>query len=191
MTRIVGGSAGGRPIATPRGSGTRPTSERVRAALFNTVGSILGAGDGGGSAGLRVLDLYAGSGALGLEALSRGATSALLVESDSTAAGVARANARALGLAGATVCAGAVERIVASARWCRPVDLVLADPPYELPAAHLAGILARLAEGWLVPDALIVIERSGRDEPWAWPDPIEAVQHRSYGDTALWYGRRP
>ena len=122
MTRIIGGSAGGRRLETPRGEATRPTSDRVREALFSAVESWCGT-----LSGLRVLDLYAGSGALGLEACSRGADHALLVERDRRTAAVITANARTLGLPGARVVAASVGTVLASAP-DRPYDLVLADP---------------------------------------------------------------
>ncbi len=128
MTRIVGGVAGGRRIAVPP-QGTRPTTDRVRESLFNIVTARLDL------TGLAVLDLYAGSGALGLEALSRGATSALFVESDRRAAAVIERNVATLGLSGATLRRGQAAAVLA-AKATRPVDLVLADPPYDVDSAR-------------------------------------------------------
>ena len=108
MTRVIAGTAGGRRLAVPPGNGTRPTSDRAREGLFSSWQSLLGTFDG-----VRVADLYAGSGAVGLEALSRGAAHALLVESDARAARTIRDNVRALGLPGAEVRAGKAEQIVA------------------------------------------------------------------------------
>src|SRR6202020_1965773 len=129
LTRIIGGIAGGRRIAVPP-RGTRPTTDRVRESMFNIVTAPLDL------AGLAVLDLYAGSGALGLEALSRGATSALFVESDQRAAAVIARNIQTVGLSGATRCLGAAAAVLAGGA-LSPVDLVLADPPYEVETAEI------------------------------------------------------
>lgn len=183
MTRIVAGRAGGRRLAVPPGNRTRPTSDRVREALF----SALEATYGGGLDGLRVLDLYAGSGALGLEALSRGAEHCLLVESDPRAAGVIRANIRQLGLPGAAVVAAPVEKVLAGPPDA-PYDLVLADPPYAMVGTDLLRVLEALTRGWLTPDAIVVVERDRRSPPVTWPDGIDAGRDRRYGETMLWYG---
>lgn len=179
VTRIVAGTAGGRRLKVPP-KGTRPTSERVREALFNaleTAGELDGA---------HVLDLYAGSGALGLEALSRGAADALFVESDRRAVDVLRGNVAALGLGG-TVRAGQVETVVAAPA-PRPYDLVLADPPYAVDAAALGKVLASLAAGgWLGESALVVVERAARDGEPAWPEGFEPSRAKKYGDTAVWW----
>ena len=184
MTRIVAGLAGGRRIDVPPGRSTRPTSDRAREALFSAVGAMLDL------AGANVLDLYAGSGAVGFEALSRGAGHVLLVESDPKAVRTLRANAKALGLPGAEVQPGPVERLAASAA-SAAYHLVFADPPYALPAEELQGVLAGLeSHGWLGSDALVVVERATRDVPWVWPKPLVAVRERRYGEGTLWYGRR-
>jgi 16S rRNA (guanine966-N2)-methyltransferase len=179
VTRIVAGTAGGRRLKVPP-KGTRPTSERVREALFNaleTAGEIDGA---------RVLDLYAGSGALGLEALSRGASEALFVESDRRAVDVLRGNVAALGLGG-TVRAGQVETVVAAPA-SGEFDLVLADPPYAVGAAALGKVLAALAEGgWLGTSALVVIERAARDGAPDWPPGFAPSREKKYGDTAVFW----
>lgn len=185
MTRIIAGLAGGRRLRTPTGSGTRPTSDRTREGLFASVIS-----QRGGLAGARVLDLYAGSGALGLEAISRGAASALLVESDPAVARLAAGNASDLGLPGARVLRAGVGTL--PARRPEPeagegFDVVLADPPYALPAAELAAVLAGLAgAGWLAQGALVVVERATRDG-WVWPPGFQALRDRRYGETTLWY----
>ncbi|HEU4945588.1 MAG TPA: 16S rRNA (guanine(966)-N(2))-methyltransferase RsmD [Kribbella sp.] len=185
MTRIVGGQAGGRRIAVPAGSGTRPTADRVREALFSSLEAELGGFDG-----LAVLDLYAGSGAVGLEALSRGAGRVLLVESDRTAAEVVTSNVRAIGLPGASVVVRAAERVAAGMNPAEPYDLVFADPPYKLETAALQGVLTALAaHGWLADDAVVVVER-GKREPWDWPDGFAALRDRKYGEARLWYGHR-
>lgn len=181
MTRIVAGSAGGRRIAVPGGRDareTRPTTERTREALFATLESARG-----GLAGASVLDLYAGSGALGLEALSRGAARATLVDSDPRAVRTARANAAALGFESAVV-----RRAVATflAGTARPVDLVLADPPYAVATAEVDAMLGALADRWLLPGATVVVERSRRDTSPAWPAGFRSWPVRLYGETALW-----
>jgi 16S rRNA (guanine966-N2)-methyltransferase len=177
MTRIVAGSAGGRRLRVPP-EGTRPTSERVREALFNA----LDAADE--LTGARVLDLYAGSGALGLEALSRGAADALFVESDRRAADVLRANLRDVGLGG-TVRSGQVVQVLGGEPDL-PYDLALADPPYGLPASELHAVLTRLAHGgWLSASGLVIVERATRDGDIAWPAAYRPMRLKRYGDTAL------
>ncbi|SHM31249.1 16S rRNA (guanine(966)-N(2))-methyltransferase RsmD [Cryptosporangium aurantiacum] len=184
MTRIVAGVAGGRRIDVPPGRGTRPTSDRAREAMFSAVQAVLDL------EGASVLDLYAGSGAVGFEALSRGAAHALLAESDPKAVRTLRANAAALKLPGAEIWSGPVERLAASPA-SRPYDLVFADPPYALTADALATVLVDLdSSGWLGSEALVVVERATRDEPWMWPKPLVAVRERRYGEGTLWYGRR-
>lgn len=184
MTRIVAGTAGGRRLITPTGVTTRPTSERVRAALANTLTA------GGGLVGARILDLYAGSGALGLELLSRGAASVVLVERDRSALVTARANVAALGLAGASVVAA--EALAFARTAVGPFDLVVADPPYELPDTDLIAVLTALvrAEG-LARGAELVVERAARSGSFDWPVPLVADRDRRYGDTLLCYGRAP
>lgn len=158
-------------------AGTRPTSERVREALF----SALDAGDE--LTGAQVLDLYAGSGALGLEALSRGAANALFVESDRAAADVLRANVRDVGLGG-SVQYGRVAQILRHPP-STAFDLILADPPYDLPADDLQAVLVQLAAGWLAPTGLVVIERAVRSGDIPWPEAYRPLRTRSYGDTVL------
>ncbi|OBH21808.1 16S rRNA (guanine(966)-N(2))-methyltransferase RsmD [Mycolicibacter terrae] len=178
MTRIVGGAAGGRRIAVPP-RGTRPTTDRVREALFNVLDARLDL------TGMAVLDLYAGSGALGLEALSRGAASALFVESDRRAADVLAGNIAALGLAGATLRRGTVAAVL-TAGTAAPVDLVLADPPYEIADADIDALPVLLtAGGWAGPGTVVVIERAASSSAVCWPDGWEAWPDRRYGDTRL------
>ena len=187
VTRIVAGEAGGRRLAVPAGGGTRPTSDRAREALFGTLGALLDL------AGAEVLDLYAGSGAVGLEAVSRGAAHALLVEADGRAAATIRANAADLGLGDrADVVRDRVERVLVT-RDPVPADLVFADPPYALPGAELNAVLAALVDrGWLAPGAVVVLERASRAGGGPeWPDSLTAVKSRRYGEGTLWYGRRP
>jgi 16S rRNA (guanine966-N2)-methyltransferase len=183
VTRIVAGEAGGRRLAVPAGDRTRPTSDRTREALFGTLGTLVDL------AGVRVLDLYAGSGGVGLEAVSRGAAAALLVEADPRAVSVARANAAALGFADRVeVRRDRVERMLAVLP-AEPFGLVFADPPYALPDAELDAALGLLAAGWLAPGAVVVVERSSRGRGPAWPDVMQPVKQRRYGEGTLWYGR--
>jgi 16S rRNA (guanine966-N2)-methyltransferase len=181
MTRIIAGAFGGRRIQTPKGDGTRPTSDRVREALFSSLESELGGFDG-----LRVLDLFAGSGALGLEALSRGADYAVFVEADTAAAAVVKRNLADVGGRG-SVTRTKVERWVEDGD--RDVfDLVFVDPPYAVPTPALASLVAAVGRSFAEPDALFVVERSTRD-PFAWPDGFEPLRSKKYGETTLWYGR--
>jgi 16S rRNA (guanine966-N2)-methyltransferase len=180
MTRIIAGAVGGRTLRTPAGSRTRPTSERVREALF----SALEARDA--VHGAAVLDLYAGSGALGLEAASRGARTVVLVESDRRAADVAARNARDLGLAQVHVARRDVAAHLGDDPG-GPVDLALLDPPYDVGEEELAAVLHRLAEDWLADDAVVVVERSSRSTEPAWPPGLELVgRARRYGETTVW-----
>ncbi|SEP51472.1 16S rRNA (guanine966-N2)-methyltransferase [Amycolatopsis saalfeldensis] len=175
----MAGRAGGRRLKVPP-KGTRPTSERVREALFNAL-DVAGELDGA-----RVLDLYAGSGALGLEALSRGAADAWFVEADRRAADVLRGNVADVGLGG-TVRAAPVEAVVAAPAPTR-FDLVLADPPYAVDAAALGRVLAALDEGgWLGEGALVVVERAARDGAPDWPAAFTPTREKRYGDTALYW----
>ncbi|MET8556896.1 16S rRNA (guanine(966)-N(2))-methyltransferase RsmD [Streptomyces sp. NPDC004959] len=186
MTRVIAGTAGGRRLAVPPGTGTRPTSERAREGLFSTWESLLG----GPLDGERVLDLYGGSGAVGLEALSRGAAHALLVESDARAVRTIRANVRDLGLAGAEVRPGKAAQVVAGAPPSAPYDLVFLDPPYAVSDAELGEILITLrTRGWLAGEALVTVERSTRGGAFAWPDGFGALRSRRYGEGTFWYGR--
>ena len=184
MTRIIAGTAGGRRLKTPRGESTRPTSDRVREALFSAVDAALGS-----LAGLRFLDAYAGSGAVGLEARSRGAGVVTLVEHDRRTAALIRDNARTLGFTGVDVMA--LPAVRAFAHHPRaPYDIAFLDPPYALPDADVLAVLALLCDhGWLAADALVVVERSSRGAPLAWPEGIVGERSRAYGETTLWYGR--
>lgn len=185
MTRITGGRFRGRRLQTPPGDTTRPTSERVREALANALVA------GGGLEGARVLDLYAGSGALGLELVSRGADSVVLVESDRAALTALRANVALLELTDAQVVQGDVRSFAASPGG-RPFDFVVADPPYDLPTADLAAVFAALAAGGhLISGADLIVERNKRSGEMEWPDPLVGVRTKRYGDTRLCYGRAP
>jgi 16S rRNA (guanine966-N2)-methyltransferase len=210
MTRIVAGVAGGRRLSVPAGRGTRPTADRAREGLFATILALRGPLDGA-----RVLDLYAGSGAVGLEALSRGAADVLLVESDARAARVIRRNIDTVGLPGARVLADKVERVLARGPGGDPPrDVVFADPPYAAPDTEVQRMLAALRDGvchhgvchqgvlhyggghdegchhggWLAPRALVVVERGTRSGPFAWPAGYTPERSRGYGEATLWYG---
>ncbi|MDJ0385484.1 16S rRNA (guanine(966)-N(2))-methyltransferase RsmD [Streptomyces sp. G-G2] len=184
MTRVIAGSAGGRRLAVPPGTGTRPTSDRMREGLFSTWESLHGV------EGARVLDLYGGSGAVGLEALSRGAAHALLVEADAKAAKAIRENITALALPGAEFRAGRAEQIVGLPAVGEPYDIVFLDPPYEVAHVDLAEILLTLrSNAWLTGDALVTVERSTRSGAFPWPDGFEPLRSRRYGEGTLWYGR--
>jgi 16S rRNA (guanine966-N2)-methyltransferase len=184
VTRIIAGVAGGRRLKVPP-AGVRPTGDRAREGLFNSLGSLLDL------EGAAVLDLYAGSGALGLEALSRGARSAVLVESGARVLPVLRANLAAVGLPGGRVVAASVPAFVAGPP-PETFDLVLADPPYATPSEEVRGVLAALAGGgWLAPGAVAAVERSAREALWEWPTPFTAVRDRRYGEALLRYGRVP
>ena len=185
MTRIISGRAGGLRLQTPHGSGTRPTRDRVREALFSRLEHL------DVLAGAAVLDLYAGSGALGLEAASRGATSVVLVESDRTAAAVARRNAAQTGIPGITVRAATVERTLATAP-VETVDVVFIDPPYDISEDVLERVLTALVEQkWLSDDALVVVERSSRSPEPRWPAGLEREGERRYGETRVWFAGVP
>ncbi len=183
MTRIISGRAGGRRLQTPAGSGTRPTSDRVREALFSRLEHL------DVLSGARVLDLYAGSGALGLEAASRGAGPVLLVESNRAAAKVARANASVTGLTNVQVRADTVERVLAAGPVPgEQVDLVFLDPPYGLAEEDLGGVLLLLvAHRWLAGDALVVVERSTRSHEPLWPPVLESAGERRQGESRMWF----
>jgi 16S rRNA (guanine966-N2)-methyltransferase len=184
VTRVIAGAAGGRRLATTVGRTTRPTSDRTREGLFATVTAVLGRLDGAA-----VLDLYAGSGAVGLEALSRGASDVLLVESDGKAARAIQQNIAAVGLPGARLVTDKVERVVGRRPDGPPRDFVFADPPYAVSDGELSRVLvALLANGWLVPGALIALERSTRSGPPTWPPGYVPDRSRRYGEATLWYG---
>jgi 16S rRNA (guanine966-N2)-methyltransferase len=182
--RIIAGSAGGRRLTVVPGRGTRPTSDRAREGLFATVEAVRG-----GLTGAAVLDLYAGSGAVGLEALSRGATDVLLVEADGRAARVIRANIAALGLPGARVVNATVARALAAGpAQQRQRDFVFADPPYALPDEEIQTMLTALMLGWLAPGALVAVERATRSGAPTWPAGYEPDRSRRYGEATVWYG---
>ncbi len=182
MTRIIGGIRGGRRLTTPKGAATRPTSDRVREALFSMLESRKAL------RGSRVLDLYAGSGALGLEAASRGAARVLLVESDKTTAAIIARNIADLDLRAFAEVRCARVGAMLERRADAAYDVVLADPPYPLGEDALAAELALLESGgWLAPDGLVVVERSSRSPGPAWPPGLAGEGSRRYGETTLWF----
>jgi 16S rRNA (guanine966-N2)-methyltransferase len=184
VTRIIAGFAGSLALAVP-GSGTRPTSDRVREAIFSALQSR------DAVRGARVVDLYAGSGALGLEAASRGARSVVLVERDAAAARACRDNAARVSR---NAPADAAPEIVVAAR---PVhayleastatwDLAFLDPPYDLGEEELGRALAALAPR-LAPGAVVCIERGAKATEPPWPDGLALDRRKDYGDTTLWW----
>lgn len=182
MTRVIAGSAKGRRLKVPS-AGTRPTSARVREAILSAVESQTGS-----LHGRHVLDLFAGTGALGIEALSRGAASALFVESDRRCAAVLEENLRELGLRGGRVAVMQVRRLPDTPPG-EPVDVVFADPPYDSDPAELSAAIGELAaRGWLCTPCLVVVEGSARWLGWEWPSSVRPLRERSYGDTRVWYG---
>jgi 16S rRNA (guanine(966)-N(2))-methyltransferase RsmD len=155
----------------------------VREALFSTLESMTDL------EGARFADLYAGSGAVGLEALSRGAGHVLFVESDPKAARAVRANVAALNARNVQMSAERVERVVKQAP-AEPYHVIFADPPYALEDERIAELLAALAEGWLAEGAVVVVERSARSPQVDWVEPLTFAAARRYGETLLCYGRR-
>ena len=184
MTRIIAGRAGSITLDVPD-AGTRPTSDRVRESLFGALESAEAL------QGAAVLDLYAGSGALGLEAVSRGAASLDLVEKSPRAAAIVERNAakvaKSLGRdAAIRVHRSAVSAFLGAPRG--PYDLVFLDPPYDLPEGELTHALALLTSS-LGPGATVVIERAGRSPMPTLPDGLAHERHKKYGDTVLWWAR--
>ncbi len=190
MTRIIAGTLGGRRLTAPPGAQTRPTSDRVREAFFSALETMVDLD------GARFADLYAGSGAVGLEALSRGAAVSLLVEADPKAARVIRENIVALRAGpAARLVTAKVAQVVALPPDGGPFDVVFADPPYAVGDDEVAELQRALVDnGWLAPDAVVVLERATRTavrgQPLSWVEGITAERSKRYGETTLWYGRR-
>jgi 16S rRNA (guanine966-N2)-methyltransferase len=182
MTRIVAGDAKGRRLTVPT-RGTRPTSERAREALFNSLRGLVDI------EGARVLDLFAGTGAVGLEALSRGASAATFVESDRSACEILRRNIAAVGIEGAELHRAQAASFLVARTPDAPYDVAFLDPPYAYRDDHLATLLTSLGDGWLAPDAVVVVERSARGGEPRWPAHVTPVKQRRYGEGMLWYGR--
>lgn len=182
MVRVVGGDARGRRLAVPA-HGTRPTSDRARESLFNTLLTYIELTDA------RVLELFAGSGAVGIEALSRGASQVTFVDSARPAVATITANLRAVGLTGGLVRCATAASYLRSAP-ADPYDVVFLDPPYALPDDDLRALLAQLVEHqWVRLGGLVVVERAA-GQPLEFAEPIETLKQRRYGSAALWYGRR-
>lgn len=186
MSRIIAGQAGGARLSAVRGEKTRPTTDRVKESLFSRLEGY------GVIQGAHVADLFAGSGALGLEAASRGAAHVTLVDPDRAAQTAIRANARVLARAGVVAAVEIHARTAAAqiSRWeaegTTPLGLVFLDPPYALGEAELSALMARLPP-LLVPDAVLVVERSSRSPEPQWPEGLERFAQKTYGETALWY----
>ena len=175
--RIIAGAARGRRLVAPPGDAVRPTADRVREALFSSLAPLL--------PGASVLDGFAGSGALGLEARSRGAATVTLVEQDRRALVTLRRNVEAVGLGGVTVVPGDLLRLAAAGGPTgAPFDLVLLDPPYALGEDELAGLLGRLV-GLLAPEATVVVERARSSPAPRWPSDLRPTTERRYGSTCL------
>jgi len=190
VSRIIAGSRGGRRIAMPPGDRTRPTTDRVREALFSAIAAWAGtaaAPPEQSLAHLAFCDLYAGSGAVGLEAASRGAHPVLLVERDRRTAQLTKDNAKALGLA-VDVTISSVEQVLQRPP-ARPYDVVFADPPYELDTSAVNAQLQQLvANRWVAPGSLVVAERSRRTPDLTWPEAAARCWSRAYGETVLHFG---
>lgn len=175
MTRVIAGSARGVRLKVPA-RGTRPTADRVREAMFSRLGHLDALREA------RVLDLYAGSGALGIEALSRGAHSAVFVERSAQAAKVCRENLAAAGFQG-QVHVAAVAAFLTGSAPASPFHTVLADPPYD--ASDSAKILDLLMSGWLAPEAVIMWEQPSKAAPLAWPEGLRDLGAKVYGEARL------
>lgn len=184
MSRIIAGAAGGTPLSAVPGSLTRPTTDRVKEALFSRLDAF------DVIAGARVLDLYAGSGSLGVESGSRGAQSVDLVESDAKASGVCQRNADlingVLGRKAVTVHRSKVEPFLDRAATGAAWDLVFLDPPYPLEEPALSAVLEKLA-AHLAPAAVVVVERSSRSPEPVWPGSLARFAEKKYGETRLWF----
>lgn len=190
MGRIIAGRAKGHRVAAPTHSRTRPTSDLVRESAFNLIA------DWAGTVGepadqmldrFTFLDLYGGTGAVALEAASRGAGPVVCVERDRPTAALARGNADATGLP-VQVVALSVEGYLAGTP--RTFDIVWLDPPYDVPTAVVDAHLATITADWLAPDGLVVVERSARDTPPTWPECLAHQRRRRYGETTLYLATR-
>jgi len=190
--RVIAGVAKGVPLRAPGGSSTRtrPTTDRVREAVFSVLVDWAGTvGDAVENqlAGLQVLDLYAGSGAIAIEAVSRGASRAVAVDSSSVAVAAIRTNAAATKLEVEAVRASAVDFLKNSSHTA--FDIVWLDPPYDLPGEAVNGVLSMIVTGWLAPGGIVAVERSGRDESPDWPVGLESTASRRYGETVVHFAQ--
>jgi len=177
--RIVGGDLRGRPLVTPRSDSIRPTSDRTREAVFN----IIAHGWPQHLEGARVLDLFAGTGALGLEALSRGAAQALFIEDSAEGRGLIRTNIEAFGLQGRAKIFRRDATRLGEPGTIAPFNLVFADPPYGKGLAEQA-LQSALAGGWLTPDTLVVVEEAA-GSPFQPPQGLSLIERRDWGDTGV------
>ncbi|MGE0765133.1 MAG: 16S rRNA (guanine(966)-N(2))-methyltransferase RsmD [Hyphomicrobiaceae bacterium] len=182
--RIVAGTLRGRAIEAPQGTAIRPTSDRVREALFNILAHGI---DGFTLDGSRVLDLFAGTGALGFEALSRGATACLFVDNDAAARGLIRRNIETFGMIGRTHIYRRDATSLGEALPRERAGLVFADPPYGKGLGEMA-LRAAAHGGWLEADAVVVLEERV-DATIAWPDGFAPLDTRTWGDTAVHFAR--
>lgn len=180
--RVVAGKFRGRPLAAPSTQAVRPTSDRLREAVFNVLAHAYEAP----GPNARVLDLFAGSGALGVEALSRGAAFALFVDDSAEARGLIRANIDAFGLGGTSRLFRRDATRLGPISGMAPFSLVFCDPPYGRGLAERA-IASAAAGGWLAANALIVVEEAA-DAGFAWPQGFTEFERRTYGDTTLYFG---
>ncbi|WP_024817172.1 16S rRNA (guanine(966)-N(2))-methyltransferase RsmD [Arthrobacter sp. 31Y] len=184
MSRIIAGVGGGNPLTSVPGTATRPTTDRVKEALFSRLESFDVLDDA------RVLDLYAGSGALGIESASRGARNVDLVEFDAKASDVCQRNAdlvnQLLGGKRVSVHRSKVESFLERASDADMWDLVFLDPPYPLDEPALSAVLAKLAPH-VDAGAVVVVERSSRSPEPAWPGALECFADKKYGETKLWF----
>ncbi len=174
--RVVAGAAKGRRLTAPKGADVRPTADRVKEALFASLQPVV--------PGARVLDLFAGTGALGLEALSRGASGVTFVERARPALDALRRNIDTVGLPGTDIVTADVATALRGVVPGSPFDLVLADPPYHHPNAEVAALLEALV-AHLAPGAVVILERTSRDGAPPWPALLLPGTPRRYGDTTL------
>jgi 16S rRNA (guanine966-N2)-methyltransferase len=183
MTRIIGGDLRGRKLKVPELQ-TRPTSSRVREAIFSSVEHAVS-----GLSDLRVLDLFAGSGAFGIESISRGAAEAVLIEKDLLAADTLHSNIESLGIKTARVLIADVFLRISEPSSAGKFDVVFIDPPYDTPDEQVNALLAQLPKnGWLADYGLLVVERGSKSKV-IWPESIEQLREKFYGDTTIWYGQ--
>lgn len=193
VTRIIAGSARGNPLKVPPGERTRPTTDRVREAFFSALAAWAQGMESPAEhqlAGIRLLDLYAGSGAIGLEAASRGADEVVLVDSYRPAGTTIKRNAAAIKVADRVRVQISDVRGYLAGSPQRRFDVIWADPPYALPGDELDALLVRISGGWLADDGLVVVERDARDPEPHWPDDFSERWSRRYGETKLYYARR-
>jgi 16S rRNA (guanine966-N2)-methyltransferase len=182
--RVIAGEAGGRRLVSPPGDRVRPTTDRVKESVFAALGPHR-------LAGARVLDLYAGTGALALEALSRGAARAVLVERDADAGRAIVANLERTGMADRARLRRDDVRAVLAGPASERFDLVFLDPPYDLAGDELEGVIRRLVDGgWAADHATLVVERAGGGRPPSWPPEWRSTWERCYGDTLVLFAQR-